>query len=76
MQHSTGSVVVSGPLWTGPLHDGNYLTELLELAKQWGWIGNGVGLDFEKFFNLMIDESNPELPFGYTKIDEVFLFLI
>ncbi|CAO2816041.1 unnamed protein product [Amaranthus hypochondriacus] len=70
-KHSAGSVIVSGPLWTGPLHDGEYLAELLELAKHWGWIGNGVGLDLEKLFNLMIDESNPELPFGYTKIDEI-----
>lgn len=67
----SGSLVVSGPLWTGPLHDGAYLGQLLDLAQQWGWIGNGAGLDLDKLIKLMIDESDPELPFGYTKLDEI-----
>ncbi|KAL2897877.1 hypothetical protein RDABS01_007472 [Bienertia sinuspersici] len=67
----SGSLVVSGPLWTGPLHEGAYLAELLDMALQWEWIGNGAGLDLEKVIRLMIDESDPELPFGYTKLDEI-----
>ncbi|XP_074286445.1 uncharacterized protein LOC141611734 [Silene latifolia] len=65
------SLVVSGPLWTGPLHQGPYLTEMLNLAKEWGWIGDGVGLDLEKLVNQMIDESDPDLPFGYIKLDQI-----
>ncbi|KAH9605054.1 hypothetical protein KSS87_012656 [Heliosperma pusillum] len=65
------SLVVSGPLWTGPLHQGPYLGEMLNLAKEWGWIGDGVGLDLEKLLNQMIDESDPELPFGYIKLDQI-----
>ncbi|GAB4832048.1 hypothetical protein Ancab_006066 [Ancistrocladus abbreviatus] len=68
---SSGSVVVSGPLWTGPLHDPTYLTDMLNLSKEWGWIGNGAGLDLEKLLKQMIDESDPKLPFGYIKVDEV-----
>ncbi|KAL8144519.1 hypothetical protein V2J09_017551 [Rumex salicifolius] len=65
------SLVVSGPLWTGPLHEPTFLTDMLSLAQEWGWIGNGNGSSLEKLLRLMIDESNPELPFGYIKIDEV-----
>ncbi|KAL9247833.1 hypothetical protein vseg_021219 [Gypsophila vaccaria] len=65
------SLVVSGPLWTGPLHQGPYLGEMLSLAKEWGWIDDGVGRDLDKLINQMIDESDPALPFGYIKLDEV-----
>ncbi|CAK9160584.1 unnamed protein product [Ilex paraguariensis] len=65
------SLVVSGPLWTGPLHSATYVTEMQNLAEQWGWIGNGMGKDLEKLLNLMIDESDPRLPSGYIKLDEV-----
>ncbi|KAK9741832.1 hypothetical protein RND81_03G131800 [Saponaria officinalis] len=65
------SLVVSGPLWTGPLHQGPYLAEMLNLAIEWGWIGDGVGLDLDKLINQMIDESDPKLPFGYIKLDEI-----
>ncbi|XP_058075303.1 uncharacterized protein LOC131223808 isoform X3 [Magnolia sinica] len=66
------SLVVSGPLWTGPLHDGDYVTEMLKLAEEWGWTGNGMkGTDLEKLLKQMIDESDPDLPFGYIRLDEV-----
>ena len=68
---SPRSPVVSGPLWTGPLHQASYLTDMLNLAEEWGWIGEDVGLDLEKLLKQMIEESNPDLPFGYTKLDEV-----
>eukprot|EP00268_Persea_americana_P009437 TRINITY_DN13790_c0_g1_i5.p1 TRINITY_DN13790_c0_g1~~TRINITY_DN13790_c0_g1_i5.p1 ORF type:complete len:432 (-),score=66.15 TRINITY_DN13790_c0_g1_i5:708-2003(-) len=66
------SLVVSGPLWTGPLHNGYYVTEMLKLAEEWGWTSAGnKDMDLEKLLNQMIDESDPELPFGYIKLDEV-----
>ncbi|KAJ0979216.1 hypothetical protein J5N97_014690 [Dioscorea zingiberensis] len=66
------SLVVSGPLWTGPLHNANYLTGMLKLAEEWGWAYTKQnGIDLQKLLNQMIDESNPLLPFGYIKLDEV-----
>lgn len=69
----SSSPVVSGPLWTGPLHDAAYVTEMLNLAEQWGWVGSGKGTDLEKLLKLMVDESDPRLSFGYIKLDEVLL---
>ncbi|KAI3458457.1 hypothetical protein Pfo_015120 [Paulownia fortunei] len=66
-----GSLVVSGPLWTGPLHSSSFLTEMLNLAEQWGWTGNGTGKHVETLLKIMIDESDPVLPFGYIKVDEI-----
>ncbi|GLT38439.1 hypothetical protein SLA2020_126900 [Shorea laevis] len=65
------SLLVSGPLWTGPLHSPTYIMEMLNLAQQWGWVGNGAGTDLEQLLKLMVDESDPRLPFGYIKLDEV-----
>ncbi|XP_077236926.1 N2,N2-dimethylguanosine tRNA methyltransferase isoform X2 [Tasmannia lanceolata] len=66
------SLVVSGPLWTGPLHNAVYVTEMLKLAEQWGWACAGTAsMNIEKLLKQMIDESDPELPFGYIKLDEV-----
>ncbi|KAH9767459.1 tRNA (guanine(26)-N(2))-dimethyltransferase [Citrus sinensis] len=65
------SLVVSGPLWTGPLHDATHITKMLNLAEKWGWVGDGTGTDLEKLLSRMIDESDPRLPFGYIKLDEM-----
>jgi len=65
--------MVSGPLWTGPLHDAAYLTDMLDLAKQWGWIGCDGKDSLENLIKLMVDESDPRLPFGFIKLDEVIL---
>lgn len=65
------SLVISGPLWTGPLHDTAYVTEMLDLARQYGWVEGQDGKELDKLLKLMIDESNPKLPFGYIKLDEV-----
>ncbi|XP_022764863.1 tRNA (guanine(26)-N(2)/guanine(27)-N(2))-dimethyltransferase isoform X2 [Durio zibethinus] len=65
------SLVVSGPLWTGPLHSAAYIMEMLNLAEQWGWVGDGAGTDLEKLLKRMLEESDPRLPFGYIKLDEV-----
>lgn len=47
--------------------------EMLNLAEQWGWVGNGAGTDLEKLLKQMLDESDPRLPVGYIKLDEVIL---
>ncbi|CAH9121519.1 unnamed protein product [Cuscuta epithymum] len=65
------SLAVSGPVWTGPLHKESHLREMLNLANEWGWIGNDTGRDLEKLLNVMIDECDPNLPVGYTKVDEI-----
>ncbi|KAL0317013.1 UNVERIFIED_CONTAM: tRNA (guanine(26)-N(2))-dimethyltransferase [Sesamum angustifolium] len=66
-----GSLIVSGPLWTGPLHSASFLTEMLNLAEQWGWTSNKTGKHLETLLKLMIDESDPVLPFGYIRLDEI-----
>ncbi|OEL36812.1 hypothetical protein BAE44_0002170 [Dichanthelium oligosanthes] len=61
-----------GPLWTGPLHDASFLNEMLSLANEWGWAytsENGVTL--EKLLSTMIEESDPRLPPGYIRLDEI-----
>lgn len=58
-------------MWTGPLHSAAYIMEMLNLAEQWGWVGNGAGTDLEKLLKRMVEESDPRLPFGYIKLDEV-----
>ena len=68
----SSSLVVSGPLWIGPLHNASYLTEMLNLAEQWGWTGNDTETHLGKLLKQMIDESDPKLPFGYIKLDEVY----
>jgi len=68
---ASSSLVVSGPMWLGPLHDASYVTEMLELAKEWGWVSEGTGMDLDKLLSIMIEESDPRLPPGYTKMDEV-----
>ncbi|XP_073306407.1 uncharacterized protein [Primulina huaijiensis] len=65
-----GSLVVSGQLWTGPLHYATFLAEIWDLAEKWGWISNGTGKNLETLIKLMIDESDPLLPFGYIKLQE------
>lgn len=68
------SLAISGPLWTGPLHKESYIVEMLSLAEEWGWIGGcRTGRHLEKLLKRMIDESDPKLPVGYIKMDEVSL---
>ncbi|XP_020521828.1 uncharacterized protein LOC18432268 isoform X3 [Amborella trichopoda] len=66
------SLVVSGPLWTGPLHEPVTINNMLDLANQWGWIGPDSGdTHLEKLMKMMLAECDPRLPFGYIKLDEV-----
>lgn len=45
---------------------------MINLAEEWGWIGNGAETDLEKLLKQMLDESDPRLKSGYIKMDEVF----
>ncbi|KAF8394827.1 hypothetical protein HHK36_018763 [Tetracentron sinense] len=67
----SNSLIVTGPLWTGPLHNASYVTEMLNVAEQCRWAGNDTYMDLEKLLKQMIDESDIELPSGYIKMDEV-----
>ncbi|KAL4189935.1 hypothetical protein AMTRI_Chr08g167920 [Amborella trichopoda] len=70
--HVSHSLVVSGPLWTGPLHDPVTINNMLDLANQWGWIGPDSGdTHLAKLMKMMLAECDPRLPFGYIKLDEV-----
>jgi len=50
--------------------------DMLNLAKEWGWIGCDGKDSLEKLITVMMDESDPKLPFGYIKLDEVLLIEI
>ncbi|TVU18828.1 hypothetical protein EJB05_34943, partial [Eragrostis curvula] len=64
------SITVVGPLWIGPLHDASFLTRMLTLASEWGWATeNDVTLG--KLLRTMIEESDPRLPPGYIRLDEI-----
>ncbi|KAL2642401.1 hypothetical protein R1flu_009988 [Riccia fluitans] len=76
-----GSVVVTGPLWIGPLHDRNQVEGMTELAREWGWI-NSVGARsisnspvdmhiLKELLEVMVDESQPGLPSGYVRMDQI-----
>jgi tRNA (guanine26-N2/guanine27-N2)-dimethyltransferase len=68
------SITVVGPLWTGPLHDASSITEMLNLAVEWGWAYTSEnGITLQKLLDTMIEESDPRLPPGYIKLDEVRL---
>ena len=45
---------------------------MLNLVEQWGWTGNDTETHLGKLLKQMIDESDPKLPFGYIKLDEVY----
>ncbi|XP_047096283.1 tRNA (guanine(26)-N(2))-dimethyltransferase-like [Lolium rigidum] len=66
------SITVVGPLWTGPLHDASSITEMLNLAVEWGWAYTSEnGIILQKLLDTMIEESDPRLPPGYIRHDEI-----
>ena len=76
------SLVVSGPLWTGPLHSGSEIEDMLGLVGEWGWTtkekcsSGGNNMSLKELLSIMLEERIPELPFGFIKLDEVgFLFI-
>lgn len=46
---------------------------MLNLAEEWGWAGRDTETILEKLLKQMVDESDPQLPFGYIKLDEVIM---
>ncbi|MCO5556874.1 hypothetical protein L7F22_061868 [Adiantum nelumboides] len=86
-QKVSDSLKVSGPLWTGPLHNAEDIQNIIGLAEEWGWISNMNEQESasnlsgsrrkkkqEKLWellNLMLEESHPELPFGFIHLDEI-----
>lgn len=76
-QKVSRSLVVSGPLWTGPLHSGSEIEDMLGLAEEWGWTtkekcsSGGNNTSLQELLNIMLEESIPELPFGFIKLDEI-----
>lgn len=77
-------LVLSGPMWTGPLHDAGFVAAMSELAAEWGWSGSAVPPDspyvvrqsknnrqrpLEGLLQLLVEESAPELPPWFITID-------
>lgn len=46
---------------------------MLNLAEEWGWAGRDTETTLEKVLKQMVDESDPLLPFGFIKLDEVLM---
>lgn len=45
---------------------------MLSLAVEWGWAHTSVnGVTLEKLLGTMIEESDPRLPPGYIRLDEI-----
>ncbi|MEA5450719.1 tRNA (guanine-N1)-methyltransferase [Leptolyngbya sp. CCNP1308] len=55
--------VVSGPMWLGPLHNGEILTEMQGLADLWGWSSQA------KLLDIMAEEI--DLPPYYYPLGEI-----
>ncbi|KAL3695883.1 hypothetical protein R1sor_009959 [Riccia sorocarpa] len=72
-----GSLVVTGPLWIGPLHDRKQVEGMTEVARDWGWITRSTSESpvdmhiLEELLEVMVNESEPGLPSGYIKMDEI-----
>ncbi|HEY9736412.1 MAG TPA: tRNA (guanine-N1)-methyltransferase [Trichocoleus sp.] len=56
-------LVLSGPLWLGPLHDKEMLTQMALLAAEWGWDKR------VKLLHIMRDEA--EMPPYYYPLGEI-----
>ncbi|CAM6013842.1 unnamed protein product [Sphagnum balticum] len=81
----SSTVTLSGPLWTGPLHNGSDIQEMIEMANGWGWIESGKGSGeksmskeevsanqkLRELLDIMLEESDPNLQVGYIELDEI-----
>jgi tRNA (guanine26-N2/guanine27-N2)-dimethyltransferase len=90
MQQGSSTVTLSGPLWTGPLHNGSDIQEMIEMANGWGWIESGKGSGeksrskeevsanqkLRELLDIMLEESDPNLQVGYIELDEVLQFML
>ncbi|CAM6098028.1 unnamed protein product [Calypogeia fissa] len=78
------SLIVSGPLWIGPLHSATDVKTMAELAKEWGWISRSElsresrksdsSVDMyvlEELLEIMLDESQPGLPSGFMELNKI-----
>lgn len=77
-------MIVSGPLWIGPLHNAADVKNMSELAKDWGWIrqselsrdsrksDSSVDMNvLEELLEIMLGESQPGLPSGFIELGKV-----
>jgi tRNA (guanine26-N2/guanine27-N2)-dimethyltransferase len=79
-------LAVSGPMWTGPLHDRGFVEAMASEAERLGWSGHAVPLDsvhrekssknnnqrpLKDLLQLFWDEADPKLPPWYVPIDEI-----
>lgn len=54
---AAAAVRVTGPLWVGPLHDGEAMGGMGELAEEWGW-----GNDVTSLLGVLAQEVHDDLP--------------
>lgn len=56
---------------------GSEIEDMLGLAEEWGWTtkekcsSGGNNTSLQELLNIMLEESIPELPFGFIKLDEI-----
>eukprot|EP00898_Chlorokybus_atmophyticus_P003948 jgi/Chlat1/4554/Chrsp29S04458 len=74
------AMIVTGPLWTGPLHDSTAIDEMSALACRLGWASqdNGSGErvsgmkdDLRPLLQILRDEAQPQLPPYYYPTSEI-----
>lgn len=83
-------LVLSGPMWTGPLHNVEDLLEMRQEAERRGWQGHGVDTGsaafhrknkknslkpLEAMLDLLIGEADPRLPPAFLPISSIAKFL-
>jgi tRNA (guanine26-N2/guanine27-N2)-dimethyltransferase len=77
---------VSGPMWTGPLHDRAFVEAMASEAAARGWEGHAVPLDSPyrekssknnrqrellELLGLFAEEADPSLPPWYVHVDDI-----
>jgi hypothetical protein len=77
---------VSGPMWTGPLHDAGFVGAMASEAAARSWTGHAVALDssyrekssknnrqraLEELLQLFLEESDESLPPWYCHVDDI-----
>jgi len=79
-------LALSGPLWTGPLHDRSFVEAMQREAHARGWSGHAVAIDspyrekssknnrqrpLEELLQLFWEEADEKLPAWYLHVDEI-----
>mmetsp|Transcript_33373 Transcript_33373/g.64509 ORF Transcript_33373/g.64509 Transcript_33373/m.64509 type:complete len:522 (+) Transcript_33373:54-1619(+) len=82
-QEKGGRLVMSGPMWTGPLHDETFIEAMQTAASELGWTGNGVedpslfqspktrSKPLEEVLEVLQEESNLQLRPWYIHTKDV-----